>query len=141
MFTTIVVALDGSEYSDRALDLAMDITRKYAAKLHLIHVNSVQEIFISFGGASALIKPEDYEKPGQEILALASQKATSCGCVVDTHQLDGDHARAVLDKVEALSADLIVVGSKGHSDLSGILLGSVSHKITHLAPCPCLIAR
>lgn len=141
MFSKVVVALDGSDYAERALEAAIDIAQKYAAELHLVHVNNVQEIFIAVGGASTLIKPENYEEPGKKILEQASQKANASHCTFETHQLDGDHGRAVVDKARELAADLIVVGSKGHSDFAGIMLGSVSHKITHQASCPCLVVR
>jgi len=141
MFNIIVVAMDGSEYAGRALTTACDLAQKYSAALHIVHINDMHELLLSVGGSSALIKPDDYEKPGQKILEDAKQKAESNGCKVQTHQLDGNFGQAVVEKADELSADLIVVGSKGHSDLAGMLLGSVSHKITHLAKCPCLIVR
>ncbi|MGW8193722.1 MAG: universal stress protein [Desulforhopalus sp.] len=141
MFNTIVVAVDGSDYASRALVAACDLSQKYSAALHIVHINDVHEQFVGVGGSSVLIRPDDYEKAGQKILEEAKQKAESEGCKVETYQLNGNLGQTVVDKAEELSADLIVLGSKGHSDLAGMLFGSVSHKITHLAKCPCLIVR
>jgi nucleotide-binding universal stress UspA family protein len=54
---------------------------------------------------------------------------------------EGDAAMAILAAAEDQDADLIVLGSRGMGDLKGLLLGSVSHKVTHLANRPCLIVH
>jgi nucleotide-binding universal stress UspA family protein len=50
-------------------------------------------------------------------------------------------AKLILDEAASFQADLIVMGSRGLSDWSGLLLGSVTHKVMHLATCPVLVAR
>jgi nucleotide-binding universal stress UspA family protein len=50
----------------------------------------------------------------------------------------GDPARIILELAKSEKADLIVIGSRGLSDLEGLVFGSTSHKVTHLAPCSCL---
>jgi len=54
---------------------------------------------------------------------------------------DGDPAQRILQRAEAEGADLIVMGSRGFSDLKGLIVGSVSHKVSHLAPCPVMFVR
>ncbi|MDH5556828.1 MAG: universal stress protein [Alphaproteobacteria bacterium] len=54
---------------------------------------------------------------------------------------DGDAAQRILKKTEVEGADLIVMGTRGFSDLKGLVLGSVSHKVTQLAPCPVMSVR
>ena len=54
---------------------------------------------------------------------------------------DGDPAQCVLDVAKAEGVDLIVMGSRGLSDLKGLLVGSVSHKVSHLAECTCVTVR
>ncbi len=50
----------------------------------------------------------------------------------------GDPATIILDLAKSEKVDLIVIGSRGLSDLQGLVFGSTSHKVTHLAPCSCL---
>ena len=54
---------------------------------------------------------------------------------------DGDAAQRILKKAEAEGTELIVMGTRGFSDLKGLFLGSVSHKVTQLAPCPVMSVR
>lgn len=54
---------------------------------------------------------------------------------------DGDAAQRILKKAEGETVDLIVMGTRGFSDLQGLFLGSVSHKVTQLAPCPVMSVR
>ena len=54
---------------------------------------------------------------------------------------DGDPAKAILDCAKRVAANLIVMGSRGLNDLKGLLVGSVSHKVSHLAECTCVTVR
>ena len=54
---------------------------------------------------------------------------------------DGDPARCILDCATRDNADLVVLGSRGLSDLKGLLLGSVSHKVSQLAECTCMTVK
>lgn len=61
--------------------------------------------------------------------------------LADAELATGPIAKKIIDKAEYLGADTIVVGSRGLSDLGGSLLGSVSHKVAHLASCTCIVVR
>ena len=54
---------------------------------------------------------------------------------------DGDPAQRILDRAKSEGADLIVMGTRGFSDLKGLIVGSVSHKVSHLAPCAVMSIR
>ena len=54
---------------------------------------------------------------------------------------DGDPAQRILDRATSESVDLIVMGTRGFSDLKGLIVGSVSHKVSHLAPCAVMSVR
>lgn len=54
---------------------------------------------------------------------------------------DGDAAKRILQAAEAEHADAIIMGSRGLSDLKGLFVGSVSHKVSHFAPCTVIAVR
>jgi len=79
---------------------------------------------------------------GRSLLEHASHLAKEKGASdVEAVVEDGDAARKILDCAEKRGANLIVMGSRGLSDLKGLLLGSVSHKVSHLAECTCMTVR
>jgi nucleotide-binding universal stress UspA family protein len=79
---------------------------------------------------------------GERIVAKAAQVAHDRGVSdVETHVEEGEPAARILACAEREQADLIVVGSRGMSDLKGLLMGSVSHKVSQLAPCTCITVR
>ena len=78
----------------------------------------------------------------ESILAEAKRSARDQGaedvrCVIE----DGDPVKQILKYAEAQSANLIVMGCRGLSDLKGLLMGSVSHKISQLSPCSCVTVK
>lgn len=70
--------------------------------------------------------------------AIAARKKVERVTRVTGH---GDVAGEILKQAEKLKADLIVMGTRGLSDLRGLLVGSISHKIIHHAKCPCLTVK
>ena len=61
--------------------------------------------------------------------------------ILDGILKDGDPATSILRAADDEAADIIVMGRRGLGDLAGLLLGSVSHKVTHLASCACLTVK
>ena len=79
---------------------------------------------------------------GRSLLQHASSLAKDKGATeVETVIEDGDAAKKTLECAKRYGANLIVMGSRGLSDLKGLLLGSVSHKVSHLAECTCMTVR
>jgi len=143
MFKNIFVAVDGSEDSDKALLTAAELANTYDARVHLVFAVQYQHYAMGLGSEVAFTLPqEELEAFAKDLLSTAERKARNAGCnQIETHQVLGEAGQAVTEIAKEKGADLIVVGSKGHSDISGFLLGSVSHKICHLANCPCLVVR
>jgi nucleotide-binding universal stress UspA family protein len=79
---------------------------------------------------------------GERLVGDATRRAGHKGARnVRTLLLKGDPASAILGAAQQETADIIVLGRRGLGDLAGLLLGSVSHKISHLAECACLTVR
>ncbi|MFN8453271.1 MAG: universal stress protein [Anaerolineae bacterium] len=139
MFKHIVVAVDGSEHSDRALEYAKMLAECFGSLLRLVH---------AFPQTSDLLGYEEYEKlvsrresTGQAVLDEARQKLGQTHIDVHEELLEGPPAEAILAVAETRQADLIVMGTRGLSTIPGLLLGSVSHKVIRHAACPVMLTR
>jgi nucleotide-binding universal stress UspA family protein len=89
------------------------------------------------------ITEHDIRQAGaNELLHAAETQARKHGATKIEQVIEaGDPTRRILACAKARGADLIVMGSRGLGDLQGLLLGSVSHKIAHLAKCTCITVR
>jgi nucleotide-binding universal stress UspA family protein len=150
MFHRILVAVDGSEPSSQAIDVACDLAAKYQAKLVLMHVlqqtggPAVPEELREFAEAEhvRITEASLIDQGGQRILELAKRRAVAAGCGDAEMALEhGDPATRIVGHVRSRNIDLVVMGRRGRGDLAGLLLGSVSHKVSQLAPCACLTVK
>lgn len=78
---------------------------------------------------------------GDHLLGAARQQVADRVGKVETRLEQGDPAQCILDIAEREGVDLIIVGSRGLSDLKGMLMGSVSHKVGQLATCTCITVK
>ena len=77
-----------------------------------------------------------------KVIGLAEKIAQTKGVAdITTAVEDGDPAKRILEYAEKENANVIVMGSRGLSDIEGLLLGSTSHKVSHLAQCTCITVR
>lgn len=146
MIERILVPVDGSGYSKKALVFASDIAGKYGARVDLVHVvqPAPGERVLVLGATSLSLEADkaELEAAGRNILQAARQMAEDSGCRVgETAILSGPAAEKILESARNFKTDLIVMGSRGLSDLAGLLLGSISHKVSHLAECSCVTVR
>ena len=134
MFKKIVVASDGSDGAARAVPLAAELAKRDGAALVLIHVT---EHVIGKGGG-------DLHVDEAEIKATVERQAEELragGLDVTVEMGDaslGGPAHRISEIAEEQGADLIVVGTRGHSPVGGLLLGSVTQRLLHIAPTPVL---
>lgn len=138
--TKIVVGIDGSEASQRALEWAASEARLRGAQLRVIH--SWLDVFVDgYFTAPAIYEREAIEQAGQEVLdkALASIPDGSPELRVEGVLVHGQPEVVLLE--EAKDADLLVVGSRGRGGFAGLLMGSVSQRVVHHAPCPVVVVR
>ncbi len=156
MFKNILVATDGSEMGERAVSLASDMSRAYEARMVVVHVIDLKDkvpgwprdvgsrVVDPYGANVNLAeKVLSYRKIAKEVaeglLHDAEMAARGSGVSeVDTIVVFGKPAECILEAAEREKADAIVMGSHGHSDLKGLFVGSVSHKVAHEADCPCI---
>ena len=134
MFDTIVLALDGSDEARNAIPVATELAEKEEAKLVIAHV-------LQYPAA----KGGEVPPPGEdEIRAEIKQQAedlSTRGIPVEVEFADsvlGGPAHAIVDIADRIGADLIVTGTRGRTSVAGVLLGSVTHRLLHIAKRPVL---
>jgi nucleotide-binding universal stress UspA family protein len=136
MFKTIVLALDGSEGAQRAVRLAENLARRDNAKLVVAHVE--EHVASKGGGTVEVTEPEiqtEIRRRADELSGQGIETSVEMRSVM----LSGP-AHVIEDIAEEAGADLIVVGTRGHSPVAGLLLGSVTQRLLHIARRPVLVA-
>jgi nucleotide-binding universal stress UspA family protein len=125
----ILVPVDGSENSDRAVTRALDmVTAGLAAELHFLNVQP------NLGGAiSTFVNKEEIDayrrEEGNKALASAVELAKKASVQPQLHIGVGRQGEVVNDFVHKLGAGLVVMGTRGHTGLAGVLLGSVAQDV------------
>lgn len=137
MFQKVLLAVDGSEHSAKAVPVAADIAKKSDGEVLVFHVREYQ---VARGGAYPLENGLQAQELVDEVTASLSAEGVKARGIVEPH-IVGQAARAILNEAAAEGADAIVMGSRGRSDLAGLLLGSVAHKVIQLSHCPVVVAR
>ena len=145
MITSIVVGIDGSDASERALRLACVLAKKLDAKIqgsHTPHDETVTYAAEAISGfyVGVNMAHQDALRAAAEALAERVQAIAAEEGVPDfkVHIGHADAARDVLARADTAGADLIVTGRRGLGDLGALVLGSTSHQISKKAKCACL---
>jgi nucleotide-binding universal stress UspA family protein len=145
----ILVGTDGSEASFRAVTLAAQVAGTMSAELHVLTITRPRDYEHDDHSGSLGQPPDRYVDLPAQLEAEVAATLGRCGeiaksyKVIRLHQKNPvalDVALELLDYIRDNQIDLVVVGRRGRSQLAGLLLGSVSHKLATLAPCPVLIA-
>lgn len=158
MFRKILVAIDHSSVSRQAFEQALALAKLTEATLMLLHVLSYEEegspripVLTGLDAYPGMIRSQalelyqqqwqNYENQGLGMLRSRAQEAADAGVQVEFTQSPGSPGRAICALAKTWGADLILVGRRGRSGLSELLLGSVSNYVLHHAPCSVLIAH
>ncbi len=153
MFEKILVPLDGSEQSLKALDLAFEIAAKFGSKLTLIHAYSVASMTGFLPEPSAMIGvpvmstsdisklAESAREAGRKILDDGRKRVKASDIEVHTLLEEGHPVQEIIRASEEGKFELIVMGARGLSRIRELLLGGVSDAIMHHAVCPVLIVK
>ena len=140
MFRKILVALDGSAGSRRALMAAMDLGKKYDARVHLLSVEEHLPAYAATVGEVEEARQEQniyFAKVQEE----AGEVARAYGLEIEGVIRAGHAAETIIRYANEGGFDLIVMGTHGRTGLQHVLLGSVAEKVVRLAPCPVLTVR
>ncbi len=135
MFKTIVWATDGSDAADRALPYAKSLAQGRGRRLVVVHA---EELLVGrAGGYPVLADEDDFQTKIRGQVAKAREE----GFDATFKLVSGGASQAahlIGDAAEEVGADVIIVGTRGHGPIAGLLLGSVTQRLLHIAPCPVL---
>lgn len=155
MFKKILVPLDGSEHSLKALEQAGQIAKKFSGKITLIHAYSLSVQPIMLPEPSTLSSPsipiltgadlsriaEAARAAGKRILDDGEEKLRSQKVEVGKMLVEGHAVQEIVRVANEGNYDLIVIGARGISHIKEILLGSVTDGVIHHARSPVLVIK
>ncbi|MCH8900231.1 MAG: universal stress protein [Acidobacteria bacterium] len=137
-FDRLLVAVDGSEHSDRAVAVAADLASAYDASLTILNVAATPVVPIvtapllytdSWGSGWVALADS-----GEQIVAATERLALRTGPIdITTAVVTGHPSSMIVDHASRVDADVICIGRRGLGNVRGLLVGSVSHAVGHLA--------
>jgi nucleotide-binding universal stress UspA family protein len=139
---TIVAAVDFSPHSEPVVDAAVTLAKQFGAKIRLVHAYDVPIPLVS-PYEVAIPEPylEETRRMAAEKLAALVARVAAQGVAVDSQLGEVPAAPAIVRAAEEAKADLVVIGTRGHTGLKHLLLGSVAERTVRLAPCPVLTVK
>lgn len=140
--STILVATDFSEHARRAFDAALALAERAGASLHLLHALEVPlPIFEPYAVAVPAEFIGQARKAAQERLDALLEEVRGRGVEGSAQLGEVPAGPAVAARARELGADLVVVGTRGHTGLRHVLLGSVAERTVKEAPCSVLTVK
>src|SRR5919197_1565600 len=140
LFSRILVAVDSSDFAMKAFEYAIQLARALNAKVFVVHVVENPSMTDALVSVSEL--KTSFKKQGSRLLtSLSSTTEAKFGMTVETILEEGDPPKVILDTAKKFNANMIVIGSRGLSQIKELFLGSVSHSVTKHADIPILVVK
>lgn len=133
----ILVAADGSRYSEAAVEEAINYAKSYDGSLYIVNAIDVTEEFET--NAPGLL--DKMIEKSKILVEKIKDKALQAGVNAETFIRQGEPHAVITDFASQLKADTIVMGSHGRTGLSKILMGSTTERVIGYAGCPVLVVR
>lgn len=137
MYQHILIAVDGSDHSQQTVPAAIEIAKKFDGDVFVQHVHE-QEV----GRAS--VYPMETQDDSSQIVTDVVKTLQDAGVTAQgevQEAVSGHAAKHIVETAKSHESDLIIMGSRGLSDLAGLLLGSVTHKVMQLSHQQVLVVR
>jgi nucleotide-binding universal stress UspA family protein len=138
MYERVLVAIDHSEVAQRALAAAKDLALLSKGEVWVLHLRE-KEVIAQMGDVPSESAADAKSPVSAALEALTEAGVTAHGEVRDT--TFGHAAREIMEDAKEHDVGVIVMGTRGRSELGGLVLGSTAHKVIHLADRPVLVVR
>ncbi|MBS7248590.1 MAG: universal stress protein [Candidatus Jordarchaeales archaeon] len=132
MYKKILVALDGSEYSERALDKAINLAKAFNSQIILLNVIKTEELELvkQYSESSYALVKSHLEQTAEKLLVEAEKKAKKKGVEDVVKKVAfGDPAEKIVDEANNENVDLIAIGTRGLTGVKRVVLGSTTQKV------------
>jgi len=136
-FDTILLAVDGSRYSDIAANRAISMAQLCGGEIIILSVVDVSDEFF----AQAPDAVEKMIEGARSYVDSVKEKAASAGIKAKTYVREGETHKKILSMADELNADTICMGSHGRTGLRRLLMGSTTEKVIGSAKCPVLVVK
>jgi len=139
---TILVPIDFSSHAGAVLEWAAHLAEEHGSKLVLLHAYHLPVDFQQLEGA--YLPPDFWAQVKADSSANLERSAATLrerGLTVETVVREGYPATAIEEEARLRHADLVVIGTRGHSGLKHLLLGSIAERVVQKAPCPVLAVK
>lgn len=141
LYKKILIATDGSEYTKKAVDYGVDLSKHTGAKLHAIYVVDTAAFASIPMDAAWESMYELLRQEGNEATKYVAEKAEAEGLEIERLTVEGHPADELIKYAESNSIDMIILGTIGKSGLDRFLLGSVAEKVVRNSKIPVLVVR
>lgn len=149
LIRNVLVAVDGSGNSDRALDFALDLAEKFGASITILNVSEslvmsgVPQESAAYSSGNTAVLAKDLRAIQNEVVSknVSHAKAVKPDLPVSSMLKEGDAASEIVNAAKDGGFDVIVVGHRGLGKMRERLLGSVSERVAHDAPCSVVIVK
>ena len=137
----ILAPIDFGQASDHALTTAIQLAGVLKARVTLLHVVQNPMMPSPHTGIGLAQYLDEVEAQARQSLAECARRVQAAGLSCETVTQLGSPFQAIIDYASDQQADLIVMGTHGHTGLQHMLLGSVAERVVRLSPCPVLVTR
>jgi nucleotide-binding universal stress UspA family protein len=137
----ILVPIDGSKFSDIAMDKAKELADVFGSKVTLLYVNDFHQYIFNYNPEVEAHYAEMFDKVSRDVLESGRQRLAELGDRLETLRMEGNVANTILEYANNNDFDLVIIGPYGKGRIQRFLLGSVASKVATHVNKPVLIAR
>jgi nucleotide-binding universal stress UspA family protein len=135
----ILNPVDGSDHSVHASAYAIELARQFDAQVVLLHCHARFPIVLAEPYFQQAI--DDIIKESEILIEPFEKRLEASGVAYDIRILEGDPGNKIPEVAQIEDMDLIVMGSRGVTNFTGLILGSVTHQVLHKAECPVFVTK
>lgn len=134
---SILLATDGSLYSQAATQKAIAFAKAYSERLKVAAVINTSDEFMTIAPKIQ----DEMVKTAQKLVSDTAKTAKEAGCEAETFVKEGDTAQVIAELARQEGVDAIIMGSHGRTGIRRLLMGSVTEGVINLSPCPVLVVK